>query len=103
MTVPSNVVTVTPAKPVNNVSILKSSSLGILSTPSNDSSLKAETSVSAQTSLPPVNFHLYLVYRSLLCSKFLLLTFVIIFSISDSSRKCEKMQKLPFNVNKTGM
>lgn len=53
VTVPSNVVTVTPAKPVNNVSILKSSSLGILSTPSNDSSLKAETSVSAQTSLPP--------------------------------------------------
>lgn len=53
VTVPSSVVTVTPAKPVNNVSILKSSSLGILSTPSNDPSLKAETSASAQTSLPP--------------------------------------------------
>lgn len=51
--VPSNVVTVTPAKPVNTVSILKSSSLGVLSTPSNDSTLKAETSVAAQTSLPP--------------------------------------------------
>ncbi|XP_052012000.1 transcription initiation factor TFIID subunit 4B isoform X2 [Apodemus sylvaticus] len=49
--VSSNVVT--PAKPVNNVSILKSSSLGVLSTSSNDSTLKAETSVAAQTSLPP--------------------------------------------------
>ncbi|XP_028615358.1 transcription initiation factor TFIID subunit 4B [Grammomys surdaster] len=53
LTVPSNVVTVTPAKPVNTVSILKPSSVGVLSTPSNDSSLKAETSVAAQTGLPP--------------------------------------------------
>nr|XP_021495596.1 transcription initiation factor TFIID subunit 4B [Meriones unguiculatus] len=51
--VPSNVVTVTPAKPVNAVSVLKPSSLGILSTPLNDSNLKAETPVAAQTSLSP--------------------------------------------------
>ncbi|XP_034373543.1 transcription initiation factor TFIID subunit 4B [Arvicanthis niloticus] len=53
VTVPSNVVTVTPAKPVNTVSILKPSSVGVLSTPSNDSGPKAETSVAAQTGLPP--------------------------------------------------
>ncbi|XP_051019136.1 transcription initiation factor TFIID subunit 4B [Acomys russatus] len=51
--VPSSVVTVTPAKPVNTVSVLKPPGLGILSTPSNDSNLKAETSVAAQTSLSP--------------------------------------------------
>ncbi|XP_031220894.1 transcription initiation factor TFIID subunit 4B [Mastomys coucha] len=51
--VPSSVVTVTPAKPVNAASILKSSSLGVLPTPSNDPGLRAETSVAAQTGLPP--------------------------------------------------
>lgn len=50
---PSSVITVTPAKLVNTVSTLKSSSLGVLSTPSNDARLKAETSVAAQTALPP--------------------------------------------------
>ncbi|XP_021006249.1 transcription initiation factor TFIID subunit 4B [Mus caroli] len=50
---PSSVITVTPAKLVNTVSTLKSSSLGVLSTPSNDASLKAETSLAAQTALPP--------------------------------------------------
>lgn len=52
MAVPSSVVTVTPAKPVNAASILKSS-LGVLPTPSNDPGLRAETSVAAQTGLPP--------------------------------------------------
>ncbi|XP_059102344.1 transcription initiation factor TFIID subunit 4B [Peromyscus eremicus] len=46
-------VAVPPVKPVNTVTILKPSSLGAVSTPSNDSSLKAETSVAAQTSLSP--------------------------------------------------
>uniref|UniRef100_A0A8C6GJ70 TATA-box binding protein associated factor 4b n=1 Tax=Mus spicilegus TaxID=10103 RepID=A0A8C6GJ70_MUSSI len=50
---PSSVITVTPAKLVNTVSTLKSSSLGVLSTPSNDARLKAETSVAAQAALPP--------------------------------------------------
>lgn len=50
---PSSVITVTPAKLVNTVSTLKSSSLGVSSTPSNDARLKAETSVAAQTALPP--------------------------------------------------
>ncbi|KAL1773837.1 transcription initiation factor TFIID subunit 4B [Sigmodon hispidus] len=45
-------VAVPPAvKPVNTVTILKPSSLGALFTPSNDSSIKAETPVAAQTSL----------------------------------------------------
>ncbi|ERE83827.1 transcription initiation factor TFIID subunit 4B-like protein [Cricetulus griseus] len=51
-TVPS--VAVPPVKPVNTVTILKPSSLGALSTPSNDSNLKAETTVAAQTSLSPI-------------------------------------------------
>ncbi|XP_040613801.1 transcription initiation factor TFIID subunit 4B isoform X2 [Mesocricetus auratus] len=46
-------VAVPPVKPVNTVAILKPSSLGALSTPSNDSNLKAETSVAAQTSFSP--------------------------------------------------
>ncbi|XP_052597546.1 transcription initiation factor TFIID subunit 4B isoform X2 [Peromyscus californicus insignis] len=46
-------VAVPPVKPVNTVTILKPTSLGAVSTPSNDSSLKAETSVAAQTSLSP--------------------------------------------------
>ncbi|XP_026639454.1 transcription initiation factor TFIID subunit 4B [Microtus ochrogaster] len=46
-------VTVPPVKPVNTVTILKPSSVGVLSTPSNDSSLKAETPVAAQISLSP--------------------------------------------------
>ncbi|XP_076410881.1 transcription initiation factor TFIID subunit 4B isoform X3 [Peromyscus maniculatus bairdii] len=50
-TVPS--VAVPPVKPVNTVTILKPSTLGAVSTPSNDSSLKAETSAAAQTSLSP--------------------------------------------------
>ncbi|XP_036061187.1 transcription initiation factor TFIID subunit 4B isoform X3 [Onychomys torridus] len=50
-TVPS--VAVPPVKPVNTVTILKPSSLGAVSTPSNEASLKAETSVAAQTSLSP--------------------------------------------------
>lgn len=47
-------VAVPPVKPVNTVTILKPSSLGALSTPSNDSNLKAETTVAAQTSLSPI-------------------------------------------------
>ncbi|XP_036061186.1 transcription initiation factor TFIID subunit 4B isoform X2 [Onychomys torridus] len=46
-------VAVPPVKPVNTVTILKPSSLGAVSTPSNEASLKAETSVAAQTSLSP--------------------------------------------------
>ncbi|XP_051030687.1 transcription initiation factor TFIID subunit 4B [Phodopus roborovskii] len=46
-------VAVPPVKPVNTVTILKPSSLGAISTPSNDSNLKAETSVAAQTNLSP--------------------------------------------------
>ncbi|XP_015857086.3 transcription initiation factor TFIID subunit 4B isoform X1 [Peromyscus maniculatus bairdii] len=46
-------VAVPPVKPVNTVTILKPSTLGAVSTPSNDSSLKAETSAAAQTSLSP--------------------------------------------------
>ncbi|KAL6056641.1 hypothetical protein STEG23_020368, partial [Scotinomys teguina] len=46
-------VAVPPVRPVNTVTILKPSSLGAASTPTNDSSLKAEASVAAQTSLSP--------------------------------------------------
>ncbi|XP_057645315.1 transcription initiation factor TFIID subunit 4B isoform X3 [Chionomys nivalis] len=46
-------VTVPPVKPVSTVPILKPSRVGVLPTPSNDSSLKAETPVAAQISLSP--------------------------------------------------
>uniref|UniRef100_A0A8C6RA00 TATA-box binding protein associated factor 4b n=1 Tax=Nannospalax galili TaxID=1026970 RepID=A0A8C6RA00_NANGA len=48
LAVPASVVTVTPAKPVNTVTILKPSSLGTVSTLSYEPSLKAETPLAAQ-------------------------------------------------------
>ncbi|XP_076693053.2 transcription initiation factor TFIID subunit 4B isoform X3 [Callospermophilus lateralis] len=51
--VPTNVVTVTPVKPANTVSTLKTSSVGSSSTPSNEPNIKAENSAAAQTDLSP--------------------------------------------------
>ncbi|KAM7124910.1 transcription initiation factor TFIID subunit 4B isoform 1-T1 [Molossus nigricans] len=52
--VPTSVVTVTPVKPLNTVTTLKPSSLGASHTPSNEPSLKAENSATAQTNLSPL-------------------------------------------------
>jgi transcription initiation factor TFIID subunit 4 len=51
--VPTNVVTVTPAKVVSTVTTLKPSSLGASSTPSSEPSLKAENSAAALINLSP--------------------------------------------------
>lgn len=58
--VPTNVVTVTPGKPLNSVTTLKPSNLGASPALSNESSLKAENSVAAQADLSPVSSHFYL-------------------------------------------
>ncbi|XP_073926217.1 transcription initiation factor TFIID subunit 4B isoform X3 [Castor canadensis] len=51
--VPTNVVTVTPAKVVSTVTTLKPSSLGATSTPSSEPTLKAENSAAALINLSP--------------------------------------------------
>uniref|UniRef100_A0A8B7TVF5 Transcription initiation factor TFIID subunit 4B n=1 Tax=Castor canadensis TaxID=51338 RepID=A0A8B7TVF5_CASCN len=51
--VPTNVVTVTPAKVVSTVTTLKPSSLGASSTPSSEPTLKAENSAAALINLSP--------------------------------------------------
>jgi hypothetical protein len=59
--VPTNVVTITPAKVVSTVTTLKPPSLGASSTPLSEPSLKAENSAAALINLSPVSAYLYLV------------------------------------------
>lgn len=61
VSVPTNVVTVTPVKPVNTVTTLNPSSLGTASAPSNELNLKTENSAAAQANLSPVSPHLHLI------------------------------------------
>lgn len=58
MAVPTNVVTVTPVKPLTTVTTLKPSSLGASPAPSNEPDLKAEGLAAAETDLSPVSSHL---------------------------------------------
>jgi transcription initiation factor TFIID subunit 4 len=59
--VPTNVVTVTPAKVVSTVTTLKPSSLGASSTPSSEPTLKAENSAAALINLSPVSSYLHFI------------------------------------------
>lgn len=79
---------------MNTVTILKPSSLGVFSTPSNDSSLKAETPVAAQISLFSGKLSVVscLYFFCVLYSIFCVLSFVIIFllqAVLENVKKCK--------------
>ncbi|XP_047381834.1 LOW QUALITY PROTEIN: transcription initiation factor TFIID subunit 4B [Sciurus carolinensis] len=89
VSVPTNVVTVTPVKPSNTVSSLKPSSLGSSSTPSNESNLKAENSAAAQTDLSPT-----MLENVKKCKNFLAMLIKLACSGSQSPEMGQNVKKL---------
>ncbi|XP_054550096.1 transcription initiation factor TFIID subunit 4B [Talpa occidentalis] len=89
VTVPTNVVTVTPVKPLNTVSNLKTSNLGALPVPSNEPSLKAENSAAAQTNLSPA-----MLENVKKCKNFLAMLIKLACSGSQSPEMGQNVKKL---------
>ncbi|KAM4802923.1 transcription initiation factor TFIID subunit 4B [Urocitellus parryii] len=89
MAVPTNVVTVTPVKPANTVSTLKTSSVGSSSTPSNEPNLKAENSAAAQTDLSPT-----MLENVKKCKNFLAMLIKLACSGSQSPEMGQNVKKL---------
>ncbi|KAM5136481.1 transcription initiation factor TFIID subunit 4B [Callospermophilus lateralis] len=87
--VPTNVVTVTPVKPANTVSTLKTSSVGSSSTPSNEPNIKAENSAAAQTDLSPT-----MLENVKKCKNFLAMLIKLACSGSQSPEMGQNVKKL---------
>ncbi|XP_067555532.1 transcription initiation factor TFIID subunit 4B isoform X3 [Pseudorca crassidens] len=87
--VPTSVVTVTPAKPLNTVATLKPSSLGAPPTPSSEPSLTAENSATAQTSLSPT-----MLENVKKCKNFLAMLIKLACSGSQSPEMGQNVKKL---------
>ncbi|XP_006920076.1 transcription initiation factor TFIID subunit 4B isoform X2 [Pteropus alecto] len=87
--VPTSVVTVTPVKPLNTVTTLKPSSLGVSPTPSNEPSLKAENSAAAQTNLSPT-----MLENVKKCKNFLAMLIKLACSGSQSPEMGQNVKKL---------
>uniref|UniRef100_A0A452SPQ7 TATA-box binding protein associated factor 4b n=1 Tax=Ursus americanus TaxID=9643 RepID=A0A452SPQ7_URSAM len=87
--VPTNVVTVTPVKPLNSVTTPKPSSLGASAAPSNEPSLKAENSAAAQTSLSPA-----MLENVKKCKNFLAMLIKLACSGSQSPEMGQNVKKL---------
>ncbi|XP_016015579.1 transcription initiation factor TFIID subunit 4B isoform X2 [Rousettus aegyptiacus] len=87
--VPTSVVTVTPVKPLNTVTTLKPSSLGVSPTPSNEPSLKAENSTAAQTNLSPT-----MLENVKKCKNFLAMLIKLACSGSQSPEMGQNVKKL---------
>uniref|UniRef100_M3Y506 TATA-box binding protein associated factor 4b n=2 Tax=Mustela putorius furo TaxID=9669 RepID=M3Y506_MUSPF len=87
--VPTNVVTVTPVKPLNSVTALKPSTLGASAAPSNQPSLKAENSAAAQTSLSPA-----MLENVKKCKNFLAMLIKLACSGSQSPEMGQNVKKL---------
>uniref|UniRef100_A0A8C7BY42 TATA-box binding protein associated factor 4b n=1 Tax=Neovison vison TaxID=452646 RepID=A0A8C7BY42_NEOVI len=87
--VPTNVVTVTPVKPLNSVTTLKPSTLGASAAPSNEPSLKAENSAAAQTSLSPA-----MLENVKKCKNFLAMLIKLACSGSQSPEMGQNVKKL---------
>ncbi|XP_059749694.1 transcription initiation factor TFIID subunit 4B isoform X3 [Balaenoptera ricei] len=87
--VPTSVVTVTPAKPLNTVATLKPSSLGAPPTPSSEPSLTAENSATAQTNLSPT-----MLENVKKCKNFLAMLIKLACSGSQSPEMGQNVKKL---------
>ncbi|XP_039073482.1 transcription initiation factor TFIID subunit 4B [Hyaena hyaena] len=87
--VPTNVVTVTPGKPLNSVTTLKPSTLGASPALSNESSLKAENSVAAQADLSPA-----MLENVKKCKNFLAMLIKLACSGSQSPEMGQNVKKL---------
>nr|XP_054393724.1 transcription initiation factor TFIID subunit 4B isoform X1 [Pongo abelii] len=87
--VPTSVVTVTPGKPLNTVTTLKASSLGALSTPSNEPNLKAENSAAVQINLSPT-----MLENVKKCKNFLAMLIKLACSGSQSPEMGQNVKKL---------
>ncbi|XP_059974574.1 transcription initiation factor TFIID subunit 4B isoform X2 [Mesoplodon densirostris] len=87
--VPTSVVTVTPAKPLNTVATLKPSSLGAPPTPSSEPSLTAENSAAAQTNLSPT-----MLENVKKCKNFLAMLIKLACSGSQSPEMGQNVKKL---------
>uniref|UniRef100_A0A8C2V9B6 TATA-box binding protein associated factor 4b n=2 Tax=Chinchilla lanigera TaxID=34839 RepID=A0A8C2V9B6_CHILA len=89
ISVPANVVTVTPVKPVNTVTTLKPSDLGAASVPSNEPSSKAENSAAAQADLSPA-----VLENVKKCKNFLAMLIKLACSGSQSPEMGQNVKKL---------
>ncbi|XP_043745328.1 transcription initiation factor TFIID subunit 4B isoform X1 [Cervus elaphus] len=87
--VPTNVVTVTPVKPVNTVTTLNLSSLGTASAPSNELNLKTENSAAAQANLSPT-----MLENVKKCKNFLAMLIKLACSGSQSPEMGQNVKKL---------
>ncbi|XP_011358702.1 transcription initiation factor TFIID subunit 4B isoform X2 [Pteropus vampyrus] len=87
--VPTSVVTVTPVKPLNTVTTLKPSSLGVSPTSPNEPSLKAENSAAAQTNLSPT-----MLENVKKCKNFLAMLIKLACSGSQSPEMGQNVKKL---------
>ncbi|XP_043300214.1 transcription initiation factor TFIID subunit 4B isoform X2 [Cervus canadensis] len=87
--VPTNVVTVTPVKPVNTVTTLNLSSLGTASAPSNELNLKTENAAAAQANLSPT-----MLENVKKCKNFLAMLIKLACSGSQSPEMGQNVKKL---------
>ncbi|KAI5172219.1 Transcription Initiation Factor Tfiid Subunit 4B [Manis pentadactyla] len=87
--VPTNVVTVTPVKPLTTVTTLKPSSLGASPAPSNEPDLKAEDLAASQTDLSPT-----MLENVKKCKNFLAMLIKLACSGSQSPEMGQNVKKL---------